>query len=566
MHGTFRVLALCAIVVVAGCSGGGSSAPATPAAPVGPAGPQTSGSVTITIGGGNATPSSKNARRAQFVSINASSVGIQVGTQAETYTDVSATSSLCTTANNARTCTIPISAPAGTPVISFALYDGPNGSGHLIAAASAQPTVVIGQAFTVTATMAPVVAALTGGSVVYTSGTQFIIGTPETATVTIGAADPDGTAIPSASSFAAGVHLSSSDSHITIAPAVWTSPSVPITLTYDGSVAVANTVTITFANSTATPYVQVPLVLGSALNILEYPIPTSGSEPVGITSGPDGALWFVEQVGNKVGRITTGGAITEYSIPTVNSAPTSMAKGSDNNLWFTEENTSANKIGMINPTTHIITEFTAGISPFVLPYQITSNPDGNLYFTEYDGNKIARITTAGVVTEFTIPGPASYPSYIVSGPDGALWFTQVGTNQIGRMTTAGVFSETTIPTASSSPSGIGVGPDLALWFLEESGLANKVGRITTAGVVTNEFVVPTANSGLMTIVTGADGNLWFTENNNSANKVARMTPAGAFTEFPVPTVNSGPCSITLGPDNAIWFAENNTTGNKIGTI
>jgi streptogramin lyase len=565
VSGSVRVAALLALLLVTGC-GGGSSVPVRPAAPAAPGGPQTSGSVTITFGGGNATSSSKNTRRPQFVSTMASSVGIAVGTQAPTYTDVSATSSYCTTASNARTCTIPVSAPAGTPLISFSLYDGPNGTGHLIADASATPTVVLGQTFTVTVTMAPVVGSLTGGSVLYASGTSFIIGTPSTATVTIGAADPDGTAIPSTASFADAVRLSSSDPHVTIVPANWTSPSVPITLTYDGSTSVASTVTITFANSAATTLAAIPLPLSGSFTFSEYPIPTSSSESEGITSGPDGALWFVEQVGNNVGRITTGGTITEYAIPTVNAAPESMATGSDGNLWFTELNSSSNQIGRINPTTHVFAAFSAGISAFSEPYQITSNPDGNLYFTEYDGNKIARITTAGVVTEFTIPTPASFPSYIVSGPDGALWFTQPGTNQIGRMTTSGVFSETTIPTASSNPSGIGVGPDGALWFLEESGAANKVGRITTAGVVTNEFVIPTANSDPMTIVTGADGNLWFTENNNSANKVARMTPAGVFTEFPVPTPNSGPCSIALGPDGGIWFAENNNAGNKIGRI
>jgi streptogramin lyase len=568
MSGLFRVaasLALSATVLLAGCSGGGS-APAAPAAAK-VTGPLSSGSVSFVIAA-PATGTSKTVRKPAFISASASSVGISVNGGTATFTNVGATSPNCTgLPGSTRTCTVDVTAPAGTPTILIALYDGPNGTGHMIAEGSAEPSVVIGQTFTATATMAPIVAALTGGSVTYVSGTQFIPGSPETATVSVGAADADGTAIPSTSSFAAGVALSSSDSHITITPALWTSPAQPVTLSYDGSPAVASTVTITFANSlTPTlPLVQIPLSVGVSFTFTEFPVLTAASEPVGITSGPDGALWFVEQTGNNVGRITTAGAVTEFAIPTVNSAPTSVAAGSDGNLWFTEE--SGNKIGRINPATHIITEFSAGIGAFSLPFAITSNPDGNLYFTEFDGNKIAQITPAGVVTEFTIPTPGTNPQYIVSGPDNALWFTQTGTNQIGRMTTAGVFTETTIPTATSLPSGIAKGPDGALWFLEESGAANKVGRITTAGVITNEFTIPTATSHPMTIVTGADGNLWFTENNNTANKVARMTPAGAFlAEFPVPTVNSGPCSIALGPDNGIWFAENNAAGNKIGRI
>ncbi len=574
MSGSLRIAAVVTVLLLAACGGGGGSSPATPAAPAGLTGPHASGVMTITIGSAGAATNSTTARRVQFVSANASSLGVLTSTATpDTYFDVSSTSSLCTTGpitlGSVRTCSIPITAPVGTPTILLALYDAPNGTGHLIAQGSAQPTVVSGQTFTASATMAPVVASLVPGSVVYTSGTSFIIGTPGTATVTIGADDPDGTTIPSSATFAAGITLTSSDSHITITPALWTSPSQAVTLTYDGSSSVASTVHITFANPNAPtlPYAVVPISPSGSFTFSEFSIPTSSSEAEGIVSDPaDNALWFVEQTGNNVGRVSIGGTITEYPIPTVNSAPTSMALGSDGNLWFTEENSFANKIGTINPTTHVITEYSAGISPFVFPYQITSNPDGNLYFTEYDGNKIARITTAGVVTEFTIPTANTFPGYIVSAPDGALWFTQSGTNQIGRMTTSGSFTEYTIPTASSNPSGISVGPDGALWFLEESGAANKVGHITTAGVFGPEYTIPTANSQPMTIVTGADGNLWFTENNNSANKVARMTTAGVFTEFPLPTANSGPCSITLGPNNHIWFAENNAAGNKIGTI
>jgi streptogramin lyase len=43
---------------------------------------------------------------------------------------------------------------------------------------------------------------------------------------------------------------------------------------------------------------------GVAPSITEFPIPTAGSQPAGIAAGPDGNLWFAEQLGNKIGRIT----------------------------------------------------------------------------------------------------------------------------------------------------------------------------------------------------------------------------------------------------------------------
>jgi uncharacterized protein (TIGR03437 family) len=106
---------------------------------------------------------------------------------------------------------------------------------------------------------------------------------------------------------------------------------------------------------------------------------------VGLTSGPDGALWFSEQAVNKIGRITTSGLITEFPLP---------AGGG--------------------------------------PSDNTNGPDSSLWFTEIFGNKIGRITTAGVITEFPVPTPASQPNGITKGPDGALWFTETVSNKIGR--------------------------------------------------------------------------------------------------------------------------------------
>src|SRR5689334_23740785 len=48
--------------------------------------------------------------------------------------------------------------------------------------------------------------------------------------------------------------------------------------------------------------------------ITEFAVPTAKSQPMGITPGPDGALWFTEGAEHKVGRISTGGAITEFSL------------------------------------------------------------------------------------------------------------------------------------------------------------------------------------------------------------------------------------------------------------
>ena len=58
------------------------------------------------------------------------------------------------------------------------------------------------------------------------------------------------------------------------------------------------------------------------LSITEFPVPTASSGPWGITAGPDGNLWFTERSANKIGMINpTTHAISEFAIPTANSDP-----------------------------------------------------------------------------------------------------------------------------------------------------------------------------------------------------------------------------------------------------
>jgi streptogramin lyase len=206
--------------------------------------------------------------------------------------------------------------------------------------------------------------------------------------------------------------------------------------------------------------------------ITEFSVPTVGSTLSAITAGPDGNLWFTENIGNQIGRITPGGAITEFPVPTSASGLTVITAGPDGNLWFIEY--YANQIGRITPG-GTITEFPAPTSDIEA---ITKGPDGNLWFTEYFRG-IGRITPAGKISEFSIPTVDSGPTGITAGPDGNLWFTQHD-GMIGRITLSATISEFPLPTAGSSPTAITAGPDGNLWFID----GNKIGLITPGGKIT----------------------------------------------------------------------------------
>lgn len=248
---------------------------------------------------------------------------------------------------------------------------------------------------------------------------------------------------------------------------------------------------------------------------------------------------------------TTPRIVATYG--TGGSQPTAIVNGPDGNMWFTGPST--NSIDRIT-TAGVLTGFTiptGGSSPSGL----TVGPDGALWFTESSVKKIGRITTGGSFSEFTIPFASASPQYLTTGADGNLWYTDTGRSTIGRMTLSGAFNDFAVP-SGGQPFAIATGPDGNVWYEDKNGF---VGRVTPAGVITD---FPTGggepNYG---IVTGPDGNIWFTE--WTGNSINRCTAGGSITaSYTVPTGGGAPFGIAVGPDHNLWFAE--WGQNKIGFV
>ncbi len=299
-----------------------------------------------------------------------------------------------------------------------------------------------------------------------------------------------------------------------------------------------------------------PVVIGAVITG-EYsilPAHTISGVDSGLTADAEGNIWFVVPgIDDKIGRITRAGNVTIFNIPGFGNLSGGITAGPDGNIWYTKE-FAGGIIGRLSPTGEF-TEFVVNID---YPRRITLGPDGNLWFTGHHvtGERIiGQITPSGEIKKFPLSIDEGFPVGITAGPNGNLWFAVTGSNKIGRITTNGIITEFTIGGWSFD---ITLGPDGNLWFTEE----NKIGRITPDGVVT-EFSIPTAGSYTYGITAGPDGNIWFAINNRG--QIGRVTLAGVFLEeITTPSAVSGPQHITTSPDGLIWFTESNT--NKIGVI
>lgn len=134
---------------------------------------------------------------------------------------------------------------------------------------------------------------------------------------------------------------------------------------------------------------------------------------------------------------------------------------------------------------------------------------------------------------------ASGPAGIAIGPEGSAWVAMTEAGAIDRIGPDG--TRTRFPlSAGSEPENIALGPDGALWITEFG--IEKIGRMTTAGALTNEYPVPSHGgeaAEVGDITAGPDGALWFTE---GVGKIARLVP-----DPPTGPAPPGPAADTAAP-------------------
>jgi virginiamycin B lyase len=547
-----------AALLLAGCGGGHASV-----VPQG-SGQQTSAhqvQVAISILIPSPTPSSAK-RRPAYISPSTKAAVVDVtGAGGPTIrTIVTCSGSKCVGS---------VPATVGLDTFAIGLNDKPDGSGNTLATGQATTTVVEGKANTLTVTFDGVVASLK----VAFDKPNPPVSTTTTVTVLVSALDADGNTIVGPGSYDNPIVVTDGDTSgaTKMTTATLNAPSDPApTLTYNGAWIGGDSATAPITASVPANGAVKPATgqLAPAPQVVEYTLPTANSTPIDLVKGPDGAIWFTEQYGPRIGRVTTSGAFTEYKV--LGSAqnpsyaqPWAIAVGADGNIWFTDLATFDEAIDSITPT-GTITRHSVKI-PYNNRslYKMVSGPDNNLWLVDGSQNAIVRYTLAGVETDFAIPTGGSETQNLTAGPDNAIWFSEYGGSKIGRVDMAGTMSEYTAgasPTAVSWPLGITNGPDGALWYIDN--FIGTINRMTTDGAHTT---FPRGQpSALGRLITGPDGAVWY---NTGGGTVGRISTKGTMSFFPLAPIQARggePYNFAIGGDGNIWYVD--TYGNIVGKI
>jgi virginiamycin B lyase len=253
-------------------------------------------------------------------------------------------------------------------------------------------------------------------------------------------------------------------------------------------------------------------------------------------------------------ELLSTGLVTLYSLN--GSAPNVVTKGPDGNLWFTEN--LSDRIGTIDSTGKI-TEFASGLGTLGA---ITLGPDGNLWFTVVSANEIGKMTPAGKFTTYAVSGGRT--AEIISGPDGNIWFTFENGNLFGKVTPGGVVSYYSLSQYPFAPTS---GPDGSIWFIALDAVdfnAFNVAKFNPADGSVVVFPLPHGArapgvGGISSITIGPDGNVYAAD--GYENRLIQLTPAGSVTDIQLPD-GALPASLGSGKDGAIWYEVEGTSSGS----
>ena len=303
-----------------------------------------------------------------------------------------------------------------------------------------------------------------------------------------------------------------------------------------------------------------PPVTAPAVHIVDYPT-APNTFPAALTSGPQGKLWFTEDISDAViGSFDPSShtfAKHALKMGVYAFKAQGIAVDRSDHLWMSANGSYAYQFNPSNSTSLNYQKAVSGSEQ-----SVALGVDGDMWFTGSDlipGSFIYRVDPAtGAFTPYPVAGGSGYLFGITSGPGGNLWFADPANNAIGELDPAdGHTAEFTIPTPDSSPGAITAGPDHALWFTE--GGTDRIGRFDPATSTFTHYDIPTANTLPRCITVGPDGDIWFTEEEHAA--VGSIDPAtGAVREYSVAAVDpSGTHTfldgITTGPDGNLWVTD-----------
>jgi streptogramin lyase len=298
-----------------------------------------------------------------------------------------------------------------------------------------------------------------------------------------------------------------------------------------------------------------------------------------IAVSADGKLWFTGGLQpNAIGRMTPAGVVSypvtgDAAAGTYNAGPLTI--GPDGNVWFCDpfDGTALRgAFATVDVATGVSTKYRPvnGITAGSQAFAIVSGSDGNLWFSEYNGNRIGKFDLA-LKTAIEYGPLQSVATALATGPDGAVWFAETLSSSasiLGRIAIDGSITEFSASPVAGTIAAITAGADGKVWFIKNGFGGPGIGNIdpATSLVTTYTDGFLGASPQLGAITAGPDGDLWFTDYYDGL--IGRATTAGVIVEFGSTSSSQQVNAIVAGRGNGsssgLWFT--NPGDDTIGQV
>lgn len=252
--------------------------------------------------------------------------------------------------------------------------------------------------------------------------------------------------------------------------------------------------------------------------------------------------------------------IREWDVPTKGAHPHDPAVGGDGALWFTEQ--LQNKLGRVDPKTGVFKEYALEIEDSG-PHGLVADSNGNIWFTGNGKGYIGKLDPrSGVVTAYKMPDPkAEDPHTAVFDAHGMMWFTvQVG-NMVGRLDPqTGKIDLRMIQAADARPYGMAINSKGIPFFCEFG--TNRMARIDPRTMAITEYSLPEGARPRRMAIDARD-NVYFTD--YQGGNLGRLDPStGVVKMWPSPGgTGSAPYGMAITPDGMVWYSEAGVKPNTI---
>lgn len=299
------------------------------------------------------------------------------------------------------------------------------------------------------------------------------------------------------------------------------------------------------------------------IDIQEWPVPWSGTQPRDPYVAPDDGVWFVGQGGDYVARFDADDESFRKIDLESGTGPHNLIVDADGMVWYAGNRNA--HIGRVNPETGDIVQYPMPDAAARDPHTLAFDGRGHIWFTVQHGNFVGRLAMAdGDIDLIEVPTAGARPYGIIVDDTGRPWVVAVGTNKLVTVDPETLtLTEIELPREEARPRRIAMTSDGGIWYVDYA--RGYLGRYEPDTGEFREWPAP-SGEGARPYAMAADHSdrLWFVETGPATNRFVGFDPDREefFSITPIPSRAGAVRHMYFHePGRSIWFG---TDTNNIG--